>query len=125
MSRVDLKSMVLPAYTARLILRRHVYADWKAIFDYSRCDGYRQFLPIKAPTPRSAKRFVKSLLLNQMDATSNEFNVAVCRGDAEQLVGDVRLILTSAARREAHIGCGFSPREWGKGYASEAMTAVI
>jgi [ribosomal protein S5]-alanine N-acetyltransferase len=125
MNCIEIKKMKLPAYTSKLLLRKHVYADWETVFDYSRRDDYRRYMPLSAPSPDSAQRFILKILDNQVNVASQELNVAVCRRDGKQLIGDVRLVLASAKRKEAHIGYALNPSEWGNGYAVDAVTAVV
>lgn len=115
----------LPIATDRLILRPLVAADFESYAAY-RCrkDVYRYLYA--EPLPRDAlwEKFKNRLDLPFV-RDGDDFRLAVIRREDQLLIGDVMLKLASKTALQAEVGYVFHPDYAGRGYATEAVAAII
>ena len=55
----------------------------------------------------------------------HRYNLAVILKADKRLIGSVRIGILSEENREADLGYGIDPEYWGRGYATEAVGALI
>lgn len=110
--------------TARLTLRLPVPADLDAVFAL-RADPVVQRYGSHPPwTDRQmAVDWIARNAKWMADGESAQF--AIERREDGVVVGDCVLFHLDAQCRRAEVGYALAPREWGKGYANEAVTALL
>jgi RimJ/RimL family protein N-acetyltransferase len=120
---------VKPAYpvqTERLLLRPFAVTDFDALLAIqSRADVARYL----HWDPRTAAE-VRETLETKVRATAivaegDTLSLAAVVRESNQLIGDCSLLWASAEHRQAEIGFAFHPDHHGRGYATEAATALL
>jgi len=79
-------------------------------------------------TPYSAAEaecFVTEMLASHPDTTGEWYQFAVALKDDDRLIGDVALRIDEDDPAEAEIGYSLASDAMGKGFASEAVTAIL
>jgi len=117
--------MSFPLTTERLYLRRFTETDLVAYGAYHcRPDVYRY---LYAPPPEADQ--LASQLATAIHSTLNQdgdtLYYAVTLKESGELIGEVLLKLANQAALQAEIGYIFNPAYAGKGYATEAVAAVL
>ncbi len=115
----------LPLETQRLILRPFQPQDFSAYADYhARSDVYR-FLYAAPPARAALEAQFASILSVAFEQDGDTLRLAVIRRDDSALLGEVLLKIASTAALQAEVGYIFNPAYSGKGYATEAVRAMI
>ncbi|MGI2035792.1 GNAT family N-acetyltransferase [Rhizobium panacihumi] len=111
--------------TQRLILRKFRPGDLESYAAYrTREDVYRYLYA--APSTRAVLEEKFARLLNApFENDGEDFRLAVTRKEDGALIGDVMLKLANKAALQAEVGYVFHPDYGGKGYATEAVLAMI
>ena len=118
-------SIPVPVEPERLVLRRFVPADFAAYADYhSRPEVYR-FLYAEAPDGDALRMQFDTVLSAPFSKDGDVLRLAVTRRDDDVLLGEVLLKIASKEALQAEVGYIFNPVHTGKGYATEAVRAVI
>ena len=109
---------LLPLRTKRLLLREFTAEDEPALFYLLRDERANTFLPwYPARNVADAETFLRSRFLPE----NNAFRAAICLQNDDSLIG-----YACVSPEEAHdFGYGLRSDQWGKGYATEACTAVV
>ena len=111
--------------TARLRLTKLVKADAEAMF-ISRADPevcrYQTFEPGKTA---DVQEWVAALELNAFDTPGTRFQFAIRVKETEEMIGDLGAHFIAEDPRQVEIGFTLAPRHQGKGYATEAVTALL
>ena len=111
--------------TDRLILREFVFEDWPAVLAYQRDARYLQYYEWTERTPEDAQRFVQMFLDQQQEQPRRKFQLAVVLKESQQLIGNCGIRCKTADASEADIGYEIAPDQWGHGYATEAVRAIV
>lgn len=106
--------------TSRLILRELKISDLTAVFNYSSEPEYAQFLP--HPHATSVEDF-KPIFQNILSNQENNSLWAICLSSDRQLIGMIELSLEEPT--EASLHYEIARQFWNKGFATEAVQAVI
>ncbi len=119
-------SPAYPVLTPRLVLRPLVAADVEELLDYRARPEVCRYLPF-APMTREV---LQARLAGDMGRTAiTQEGQAVTLGawakDSGRLLGDVVLFFHSREHASGEIGYVFHPDAGGRGYATEACTAVL
>ena len=118
-------SIPVPVETELLVLRRFVPADFIAYADYhSRPEVYR-FLYAEAPSGDALRTQFDTVLSAPFSKDGDVLRLAVTRRDDDALLGEVLLKIASKEALQAEVGYIFSPVHTSKGYATEAVRAII
>jgi RimJ/RimL family protein N-acetyltransferase len=121
----DFESAPASITTQRLILRTFRLADFESYAAYrTRPDVYR-YLYAAPSTGDALKEKFERLLDAPFEKDGDSFRLAVTRRDDGALIGDVMLKLANRAALQAEVGYVFHPDSGGKGYATEAVSAMI
>lgn len=117
---------VLPLRTARLVLRRFGPDDLDALLTMHSDPHVVRYVPFP-PRDRSA---VAAVLQRKVGNTAlrdqgDLLELAVTLADDATLVGDVLLALRSVEHETLEVGYLFSPAHGRRGYATEAVRALI
>lgn len=110
--------------TKRLIIRLAEPEDAEAIFSY-RSDfienRYQGWFPDSAEEVRN----YISTMPETMDVSNVCFQFAITDVSENRLIGDMGIIFTSHDRMQAEVGCTLHKAYHRKGYATEALSAMI
>jgi len=110
--------------TERLIIRLANPEDAKHIYAY-RCDftenRYQGWFPESAEEVRDYITHMPETI----DATDICFQFAIINVNENRLIGDMGIIFTNHKGMQAEIGCTLCKDYQKKGYATEALTAMV
>lgn len=122
---VNLACLPLPLQTERLELRTFRAADFSAYAAYhGRADVYR-FLYTPTPDAKALEAQFADMLAAPFAQDGDSLRLAVSRRDDAALIGEVLLKIASTAALQAEVGYIFNPDFAGKGYATEAVAAML
>ncbi|WP_312950099.1 GNAT family protein [Agrobacterium sp.] len=114
-----------PIRTERLTLRQFARDDLAAYSAYhTRADVYR-FLYTAPPAAEALKAQFEAVLSAPFANDGDTLRLAVTRSQDGALIGEVILKIASKAALQAEVGYIFNPAFAGKGYATEAVRAII
>lgn len=120
----DLPPLQLPVLTPRLRLRTHRRDDAEALLGIYSQPAVARYLLDEAWTPTlAAEKTAERLTCTGLD-TSTASLALIIECDTE-VIGDVTLWQTGGTRATAEIGWVLDPAHSGRGYASEAVAAVL
>ncbi|MEN3281456.1 MAG: hypothetical protein V7607_2596 [Solirubrobacteraceae bacterium] len=116
----------LPLATERLVLRRFGAADRDPLLAYHSMAEVARYVPWAARSERDIDGVVeRKMACTGLAAAGDVIEVAVTLARDDRLVGDVMIALGSTVHQTAEIGFVFDPRHHGKGYATEAASALV
>lgn len=115
----------LPIMTERLLLREFADSDFPAFASYhARKDVYR-YLYADAPEGEALQQKFAKARKTSLEQDGDVFRLAVICSEDDALIGDVLLKLESKDALQGEIGYIFNPDYAGRGYATEAVAAMI
>lgn len=121
-----IETVVPELSTERLRLRPVTQDDLDPIYSYlSRPDVCRFLLHEPRTREQVAEWLDRSTRQGALGVDGDGARLAVIRRDDDRLLGDVSLVIKSAAMAEAEIGWIFHPDHGGRGYATEAARALL
>jgi len=111
--------------TERLLLRGINFDDAEALFKY-RSDAitnqYQGWIPKNID---DAYDFISNKVSKYIDQYDTWFQFAIIEKDNGELIGDVGVHFLDENKYQVEIGCTLAKTHHGKGYASEALKAII
>jgi RimJ/RimL family protein N-acetyltransferase len=110
--------------TARLILREFREDDWPAVLAYQSDPRYLRFYGWESRSPDEVKAFVAMFIRMQAETPRTKFQLAIETKADGRLIGNCGVRKSSPDAPVADMGYELSPDEWGRGYATEAATAI-
>ena len=110
--------------TQRLVLREYTEDDSAAVLAYQSDPRYLRYYPWGERTPEDAQRFVRTFIDWQFESPRRRFQLAVVLRESGALIGSCGVRRKPDDDTEADIGFELSPEHWGRGYATEAATAM-
>ncbi|MGY5812170.1 GNAT family N-acetyltransferase [Rhizobium sp. LEGMi198b] len=113
------------ASTERLILRSFVPEDFEAYSAYRSQPAIYRFLYSDPPSAQEMRERFDASLNTRLSEDGDILRCAVVRSEDDALLGQVSLKLASNAALQAEVGYIFNPAYAGKGYATEAVRAII
>lgn len=111
--------------TQRMTLRAFRAADEAAFQLFAVRKDFWEFLPGPALNQELVSRFIAARLAEAENPTGRDWLFAVEERSLARAIGMVRLSIASVEHRQGNIGFSFDGTIRGKGYASEAMQAVL
>ena len=117
--------MFIPIETQRLLIRSVVPEDARLLAERRNDPQVAKYQNWTLPfSLERAEKMVSEI--TAMDGPENEewWMVTVCDIDTGEVLGDLALHLTQESRT-AEIGYTFASQHWGKGYAIEAVDALV
>lgn len=113
------------ASTERLILRGFKPEDFEAYSAYRSLPAIYRYLYSAPPSLEEMRERFDASLNTRLSEDGDILRCAVVRREDGVLLGQVSLKLASKAAGQAEVGYIFDPAHGGKGYATEAVRAVI
>lgn len=111
--------------TARLLLRGFRAAAEAAFQQFATAEDFWKFLPGPALTAELVTRFIAARVAEAANPPSRDWVFAVEEVQMKRAIGMVRLSIASPEHRQGNIGFSLDGAIRGKGYASEAMRALL
>lgn len=111
--------------TPRLLLRDFTADDWPAVLAYQRDPRYLRLYEWADRTPEAVQAFVQMFVDQQHAQPRTRFQLAVTLRATGELIGNCGIRRDSPMSHEAEIGYEIAPDQWGRGYASEAVAAIV
>lgn len=110
--------------TPRLTLRELHEDDWPDVLAYQSDPRYLEFYEAEDRTPEDVRSFVKMLADLQHERPRRKFQLVTLSDDA-CLIGNCGIRRLNGSDIEADIGYELAPVHWGKGYATDAVRAIV
>jgi len=115
-----------PVRTARLLLRPLSAADTDALLSYRSLAEVCRFVPFEPMTVAMVgSKLEDGWSRREITAEGEALTLGVELMETKQLIGDVMLHFQSAKHRGGEVGWIFNPNYSGRGYATEAVHAVL
>jgi RimJ/RimL family protein N-acetyltransferase len=115
-----------PVLTKRLALRPLSMADADALLSYRSLPDVCRYVPFEPMTAKVvAEKIETTWARRTIDDEGQHLNLGVELRDTGELVGDVMLAWHSREHGRGEIGYVFHPDHGGRGYATEAMHAIL
>ena len=111
--------------TARLRLRGFRAEDETAFQAFATEEDFWTFLPGPALNAELVTRFVAARVEEAANPSGRDWVFAVEEVSMQRAIGMVRLSIASVEHRQGNIGFSMDGRIRGRGYASEAMRALL
>jgi [ribosomal protein S5]-alanine N-acetyltransferase len=111
--------------TERLVLREFVPGDWEATHAYQNDPRYLRYYEREGVTRSKARAFVEAFVLFQAEPRRSKVQLAVTLAEGGALIGNAGLRRDHADEPVADVGYELDPRHWGRGYATEAVRALL
>lgn len=115
--------LVLPILTARLLLRDFRADDYEAIYAYAADSEVTRLMFYGPRDEADTREYLARMLASHASSPRLIWELAVVDRADGRLVGACDLTLDND--READLGYIFGREVWGRGYASEAATAMV
>ena len=112
--------------TDRLILREFVEEDWRAMFEYQSDPLYLRYNPWDQPDAGKARDFAAMFVRHQIEEPRRKYQLAiVLPGKEDKVIGNCGVRVQNIGDHEGDMGYELAPWHWGKGYATEAASAML
>ena len=111
--------------TARLIIRRFRAEDGAAFTAYRSDPGVARYQSWDSFTNEQAETFIAEMSAAHPGVPGEWFQFAVADLVGDELIGDVAICVHADDPSRAEVGFTLTPGQQGKGYATEAVRAVI
>lgn len=115
----------LPQSTERLILRRFMDLDLDLFLCYRRDPQIARFQSWSIPSDDEARSFVNEMHTAEIGIPGEWFQIAIAHKRSNLLLGDIGMQIYAEDPTVVEIGFTLSRNEHGKGYAKEAVQALI
>lgn len=115
----------LPLFTERLVLRRFVDLDLDRFLSYRQDAQVARFQGWSMLSSSEAQAFIQEMQTAAIGVPGEWFQIAIAHKQSNRLLGDIGLHIYSEAPAAAEIGFTLAAQEQGKGYAQEAVQALI
>jgi len=112
--------------TPRLILREIVADDWPAVLAYQSDPRYYRYYAWTERTDADVREFTAMLTgMRDKHDPRREFQLAITLAGDPTLIGNCGIRRKPENEWEADIGYELHHEYWGRGYATEAITAMV
>ena len=115
----------LPHVTERLILRRFTDADLDRFYSYRQDPDVARYQSWSDLSYNEAKSFIGDMHNAAIGIPGEWFQIAIAHKLSNVLVGDIGMHVKSDDPTQVEIGFTLDAQEHGKGYAQEAVQALI
>jgi RimJ/RimL family protein N-acetyltransferase len=110
--------------TERLSLRKLNEGDAASLFSYRSLPEVYAYQLWRAASVSDATAFISGTA-DRLDHTGTWYQLGIFRLNDPTLIGDIGIHFINADRGEVELGFTLAPASQGKGYATEAVSAVI
>ncbi|WP_328764894.1 MULTISPECIES: GNAT family N-acetyltransferase [unclassified Streptomyces] len=115
-----------PIATERLMLRPFRAEDAEDVHDYQRRPDVARFMRWEPRGPEDVRVAVEQMVRETELASDGDcLSLAVVEPGTGTVIGQVELVLLSAEHRQGELGYVFHPAHQGRGFATEAASAVL
>jgi RimJ/RimL family protein N-acetyltransferase len=115
-----------PIETERLSLRPFVASDHAALLAIHSREDVTRYIYWNPRRPDEVARILADKASSTaLEQEGDKLELAVVLREGGTLVGDVTMMWCSAVHRSAEVGFVFHPDHHGRGYATEATTALL
>jgi RimJ/RimL family protein N-acetyltransferase len=115
-----------PIETERLLLRAFRREDLEALYAMQSDPEIARFLPRQSRSREETEQVLaRRIASRELVADDDELSLAVERRDDGRTIGDLTLWLRSAESSQAEIGYVFAADAGGRGFATEAVRALV
>ncbi|MFO0838069.1 MAG: GNAT family protein [Phycisphaerae bacterium] len=111
--------------TPRLVLRDLVPSDAQALNEIERDERVTRYMPYAPHTADDTRRYIEEDLRRQSEQPRRVFEYAMVPHDAADLIGRCGLRIERPEHREAMLWYAVHPDHWRRGYAREAVSALL
>jgi RimJ/RimL family protein N-acetyltransferase len=111
--------------TERLTLREFTFDDWPAVDAYTSDPAVVQYMSFGPTTPAQTQEHLRWCVAMASEQPRRIYELAVVRRAGQRVIGTATLALDPQDRRHAAFSYLLHRRDWGQGYATEAMRALI
>lgn len=111
--------------TDRLLLRELVEDDWRAIHAIESIPDVVRYQTFSPRSEEDARVYVQGIMVSARELPRTTIELAVTVQGDDTLRGRVGMMRNSAELREAMLWFVIAPADAGKGYATEAATAML
>ncbi|WP_395473374.1 GNAT family N-acetyltransferase [Spiroplasma endosymbiont of Nomada rufipes] len=126
MNDIDLLPAIPVLESQRLKLRPITLNDAQALFNYAKNENITKYVPWKAhKSINDSIGFINSLLQEYKQLSSLMWAVQLKDDETNTMIGTCGFIRYFTHTKCLEIGYAFNPKEWGKGYAKEALLTAI
>jgi ribosomal-protein-alanine N-acetyltransferase len=110
--------------TDRLILREFVEDDWRAVHAFLSDPEVSRYVPFQPPTEEETREEIRKAIDGQR-AQPPQYDFALVLRSTGTLIGLCRLTMRPDELRQAELLYLLNRHYWGRGYATEAVRAVL
>lgn len=110
--------------TERLIIRLAEQEDAEGIFSYRSDFAENKYQGWFPDTVEEVRDYISNMP-ETMDIANICFQFTILTKNENRLIGDMGIIFTGHEKMQAEIGCTLNKDFQGKGYATEALTAMV
>jgi RimJ/RimL family protein N-acetyltransferase len=111
--------------TPRLLLREFRTSDHAAVHAFASDTEVTRYTDWGPNSPHDTAAFLAEVTQDSSSTPRCRFALAVVSCEHDTLIGSIELQVTSASDQHGAIGYVLHRDWWGKGYASEAATALL
>ncbi|MBD2653369.1 GNAT family N-acetyltransferase [Synechocystis sp. FACHB-383] len=115
----------LPQSTERLILRRFIDVDLERFLAYRQDPQVAQFQGWSMLSEAEGKSFIKEMQTAVIGIPGEWFQMAIAYKQSNLLIGDIGIQIYAKDPTNVEVGFTLNQQEQGKGYAQEAVSALI
>lgn len=115
----------LPQATERLILRRFIDLDLERFIAYRQDSQVARFQGWSILSEAEAQSFIKEMQIAEIGIPGEWFQVAIAHQQSNLLLGDIGMQIYLETPTTVEIGFTLRREAQGKGYAQEAIQALI
>lgn len=120
------RRVILFLHTQRLLIRNFIDADLENFLSYRNDPIVAKYQGWDFPYPREkALLFIEEMKDIHVPRQGRWLQLAVELKEAGELIGDVAFRVKNNDARQTVIGYSFASTHWQKGYATEALTALL
>ncbi len=112
-------------YTPRLILREFCATDFDAVHAYESNPETQRYEQMVVATEEETRRYLADAQAWAKEEPRTRYRLAITIRPGDEAHGRISLVLNRPEIREWEIGWTVDPRLWGRGYATEAATAML
>ena len=109
----------------RIFLRPVLQTDAQDIFSYRADPEISQFQTWHPKTIKDVQDFIETRIVNEPDHPGTWFQLAICKNDHDELIGDCGLHFLKDEPDQVEIGITLNRGHQGQGYATKALELVF